>query len=221
MSPTAAIVLLWAGFAGSHLLLSSLSVRRRLVGALGLPAFLGGYSLVAFAFFVPLVWVYFDHKHAGALLWAVPVGPGLRAAIHVGMGVAFVLFASSFFQASPAGMAPAKPTPYGVTRITRHPQNMAIALFGLLHLVPNGSAADVAFFGGFVAFSVAGSWHQERRKIAEGAPGLAEFVAATPFFPFTGRGTLRGLRELSPWAVVLGIGLTVLVRHFHPRWFGP
>jgi len=220
VSPTATLVLLWLGFAGSHLALSGLPLRRRLVAALGLPGFLGLYSLVAFAFFVPLVWTYFANRHAGAILWAVPIGPGLRAGLYLGMGVAFVLFVSSFFQASPAGMAPARPTPYGVNRITRHPQNMGIALFGLLHLVPNGAGADVAFFGGFVLFGVLGSWHQERRKIAEGAPGLREFVAATPFLPFTGRETLRGLRELSPVAVGLGIALTVVVRHFHVRWFG-
>jgi uncharacterized membrane protein len=220
MAPTLTLVLLWLGFGGSHVLLSSRALRPRLVGALGLAPFLGLYSLVAFAFFVPLVWTYFAHEHAGPVLWTLALGPGGRWAIYVGMGVAFVLVASSFFQASPAGMAPAKSTPYGVTRITRHPQNMGFALFGVLHCIPNGAASDLAFFGGLALFAVLGSWHQERRKLAEGAPGLRELVASAPFVPFTGRETLRGLRELSPVAVALGVAATVLVRHFHARWFG-
>ncbi|HBZ69100.1 MAG TPA: hypothetical protein DEP35_04875 [Deltaproteobacteria bacterium] len=220
MSPTAQIVLFWLGFAAGHLVLSSVAVRTRLVASLGRLPFLGLYSAVAFAFFVPLVSTYFAHKHAGAVLWGIGVGPALRWIIYAGMGVAFVLVVASLLRPSPAGVVPGSSTPYGVYRITRHPQNMGIALFGLLHLLPNGSAADLAFFGGFALFGVVGSWHQDRRKLALGAPGFAAFYARTPFWPFTGPETLQGLRELSPAAVFLGVGLTLLVRHFHPHWFG-
>ena len=51
MSPAMRIILLWLGFAGSHLTLSSLPVRRGLVARIGENAFRGLYSLVAFAFF--------------------------------------------------------------------------------------------------------------------------------------------------------------------------
>jgi uncharacterized membrane protein len=136
------------------------------------------------------------------------------------MGVAFILVVASLLRPGPAGIVPGSATPHGVYRITRHPQNMGIALFGLLHLLPNGTAADLAFFGGFALFGAVGSWHQDRRKLAVGVPGFAAFWKDTPFWPFTGRETLLGLRELSPLVVALGIGLTVLVRYFHPRWFG-
>src|SRR6185436_11432830 len=95
MSPTTMIVLLWLGFAGSHLLLSHLPVRQRLVARLGEPAFRGLYSLVAFAFFVPLVMVYFRHKHAGAWLWTVPRTPAVVWTVQIGMGLAFVLVVAS------------------------------------------------------------------------------------------------------------------------------
>jgi len=220
MSPTVQIVLLWLGFAGSHLALSSLPVRRRVIASLGRLPFLGLYSAVAFTFFVPLLSTYFGHKHAGTVLWGLGVGPALRGVVYAGMGVAFVFVVASLLRPSPAGIAPGSITPFGVCRITRHPQNMGIALFGLLHLLPNGSAADLAFFGGFALFGVVGSWHQDRRKLAAGLPGFAAFCEKTPFWPFTGPNTLQGLRELSPLVVVLGIGTTLLVRYFHPRWFG-
>jgi uncharacterized membrane protein len=220
MSPTAQILMLWLGFAGSHLALSSLPVRRRLVASVGYVPFLGLYSAVALALFVPLVSIYFAHKHAGTLWWGLGVGGPLRGVMYAGMGVAFVLVVASLLRPSPAGVVPGSPTPYGVYRITRHPQNMGIALFGLLHLLPNGASTDLAFFGGLALFGAVGSWHQDRRKLALGLPGFAEFWERTPFWPFSGAETLQGLRELSPLAVVLGIGLTALVRYFHPTWFG-
>jgi len=44
-------------------------------------------------------------------------------------------------------------------------------------------------------------------------------TAATPFLPFTGGETLRGLREAAP-AAVIGVAATVVVRYFHAAWFG-
>jgi uncharacterized membrane protein len=220
MSPAARIALLWAGFTLTHVGLSSLPVRARLAARLGERAFQGVYSLVALAFFVPLVATFFAHKHDGRWLWVFTRGPALDWTLYVGMAIAFVLVVASLIRPSPAGVVPGDPTPRGVYRITRHPLVMGIALFGALHVLPNGTTGDVAFFGGFVVFGLIGAWHQDRRKLALGVPGFAAFHAATPFLPFTGRETLRGLRELSPAVVGAGIVLTAAVRWFHPSWFG-
>jgi hypothetical protein len=138
---TLVIVALWLGFALSHMGLSSGRLRPRLVGALGASLFQGLYSLVAFAFFVPLVWVYFAGKHAGPLLWSVPLGPGLRWTLYAAMGVAFVLVVAGFLQPSPAAIGSKTTQPGGVHLLTRHPVFMGTGLFGLLHLVPNGFAS--------------------------------------------------------------------------------
>ena len=220
MSPTAQVVLLWCGFAGTHLVLSSLPVRQRIVARISEGPFRGLYSLVAFVFFVPLVRTFFANKHAGRWLWVVERGAGLRWAMYVGMGLALVMLAASLVRPSPAAVVPGDPTPRGVYRITRHPLVMSIALFGALHLLPNGSTTDIAFFGGFIAFALAGAWHQDRRKLALDVPGFRAFYEATPFLPFTGRYTLRGLGELSPIVVGAGIAAAAVVRYFHAAWFG-
>ena len=106
MSPTARIVLLWLGFAGSHLVLSSLPVRRGLVARIGEGPFRGLYSLVAFAFFIPLVGTYFAHKHAGPWLWTLPRSTPLLWTIYAGMGLAFVLVVAGFIRPSPAALVP-------------------------------------------------------------------------------------------------------------------
>jgi uncharacterized membrane protein len=220
MSPALTIGLLWLGFAGSHLFLSSLPVRRAMIARIGELPFRGLYSLVAFAFFIPLVGTYFSHKHAGPALWTVPFGPGLRWGMYVGMGIAFVLLVASFVRPSPAAVVPGNPAPRGVYRITRHPLMMGLVIFGLLHLLPNGHAADVAFFGGFVLFPLVGAAHQDRRKLVTDAGKFRDFYEATPFLPFTGRSSLRGIRELLPTVAGLGIAVAVVVRHFHAAWFG-
>lgn len=219
MSPTARILLLWLGFAGSHLTLSSVALRGRLVARLGENAFRALYSVVAFAFFIPLVVTYFRHKHDGPWLWTLPHNAALLWTMYVGMAFAFVLIVASFVRPSPAAVIPGDPTPRGVYRITRHPLMMGLALLGLLHLLPNGSSADVAFFGGLAAFALIGAAHQDRRKLVTGAPGFREFHAATPFFPFAGPEALRGIRELVPVAAA-GIAATIVVRYFHASWFG-
>ncbi len=219
MSPTATIIALWIGFAGSHLALSSMGIRQRIVERIGEGPFRGLYSLVAFAFFIPLVWTYFAHKHAGPWLWVVPHNPVLVGIIDLGMVLAFVLVVASLVRPSPAAVIPGDPTPRGVFRITRHPLLMGLALFGLLHLVFNASSADVAFFAGFALFAPLGAWHQDRRKFAMDVPGFRQFYEGTPFLPFMGARALTGFRELGPLVAALGVGVAMIVRYYHTSWF--
>lgn len=218
---TAALVIagLWLAFGATHMGLSSQRLRPRLVATLGAGGFAGVYSGVALAIFASLVWFYFAHKHTGPLLWSIPVGTGLRWALYAGMGVAFVLVVGGLVQPSATSMAGGDTRVRGLHRLTRHPLFMGFGLFGLLHLVPNGWASDVAFFAGFPAFAVLGCRHQDQRKLASGGEDFRRYHAETPFLPFSGRETLRGLRELSPAALVGGIVLTVLLRWFHAPLF--
>ena len=224
MAPSLAIVVLWLAFAAGHIGLSSTKLRPHLVAALGEKGFMGLYSLIALATFAPLVSIYFGHVHEGAELWSFDLSTPAQWIFYVVMGVAFVLVVASVVTPSPAAMstgrAPVPSEPRGVHFITRHALFMGIGLFGLVHLVPNGYATDVAFFAGFPAFVLLGAWHQDQRKLLAEPESYPDFCAATPLIPFTGTQTLRGLRELSRMAVVLGVGLAVVVRVFHETLFG-
>lgn len=216
----AGIVALWIAFAASHMGLSSLRLRPRLVAALGPGGFLGLYSLIALAIFVPMVSLYFGNKHAGPHLWYLGAVPGLRWAVYIGMGAALVLAVAGLIRPSPATMLSSSTEVAGVYRITRHPLFMGVGLFGLLHLLgASVNAAELAFFGGLPLFALVGCAHQDRRKLATDGEGFRSFHDQTPFLPFTGRETLRGLAEM-PLALALGVGLTVLLRSFHGAWFG-
>jgi uncharacterized membrane protein len=219
MVATIVILLLWLGFAATHIGLSTTALREHLVLRLGENPFRGIYSLIAFAFFVPLIWVYFTHKHAGPRLWTLPTDIPLLFVMYVGMAVAFILVIGSLVRPSPGAVVPGSATPRGVQRITRHPLFMGLALFGLLHLLPNSTTGDIVFFGGFPVFSLIGGWHQDQRKLT-GSASYRQFHQSTPFLPFTGTATLQGIREISPAIIVGGVVATIVVRYFHASWFG-
>jgi len=222
MSPTLTIVFLWLAFAASHVALSSLKLRPRLVGVLGEGGFMGVYSLIALVTFVPMVTVYFRNKHAGPRLWSVEVSLPIEVLVTLGMGLALLILVAGIITPSPAsiGQPASKPIELkGIHFITRHAVFMAAGLFGLVHLIPNGFASDIAFFAGFPIFAVIGCIHQDQRKLVTDAERYPEFHAHTPLIPFTGKRTMRGLREISPLAYLLGIVATVILRYFHTQWF--
>ncbi len=210
VSPTLIVLFWWLAFAGSHWLLSSVSVRQRLIAVLGDWPFRGLYSIVAFATFIPLVAAYFAHQHSGPWLWQIPLTMPVLWLIYLGMTVAFILLAAAFMRPSPGSVIPGAAAPRGAFRLARHPLFTAFALMGLVHLIANGSATDVVFFGGLAVYSLAGAWHQDQRKLALDTPGYRAFYEATPLLPFSRPGRLQGLREMGPVPLVVGIGLTVL-----------
>jgi uncharacterized membrane protein len=214
------LVALWLAFAATHMGMSSLGLRPRLVGVLGERGFQGVYSLLALAIFVPLVGVYFANKHAGPHLWFLGGVPGLRHAIYLGMALCFVLIAGGLARPSPASLNAGRPEVRGALRVTRHPVFMATGLFGLLHLcVVSVHASELAFFGGFPLFALIGSHHQDVRKLASGTPEFRSFHAETSLLPNLAR-IPAALRD-DPLPALIGVGITVALRIFHPTLFGP
>jgi uncharacterized membrane protein len=214
MSSTAWIALLWVAFIATHLGLASVRVEPKLRARLGDAAFLALYSVVALAIFVPLMTIYFGNRHAGPWLWVVTVGPVLRALLYLGMTLGLVLAVGSLLRPSPASLVPnASVEVRGVYRVTRHPLVLGLALIWALHLIPNASTADVAFFGGFLVFSLAGARHQDQRKLHTGDAKIREFIAATSFLPF-GRG-FGGLADLPPLVIALGVVAALGIRWLH------
>lgn len=220
MSPTLAIVLLWLGFSVTHLVLASVRVQPKLERSIGALPFQGLYSIVALVFFVPLVAIYLYNRHDGPWLWSIAMGPVVLWSLYGVMAFALVLLANGTVAPSPASVMAGEPRARGVLRITRHPVVMSLVLFGLVHLVPNASSADVAFFGGFAAFGLVGAWHQDRRKLYHQTPGFAEFYASTSFLPFARADAWRGFSEVSPVATLLAIALTIGLRLLHAPLFG-
>jgi uncharacterized membrane protein len=222
MTAALLIAVLWIAFAGSHMVLSSRSLRPKVIAALGDDfRFQGLYSLVALGIFVPLVTIYFRHKHEGPYLGRLIETPALRWLIFIAMGATFAMAVAGLVRPSPASVVPGAAEVRGIYHVTRHPVLMALGLYGLLHLcVVSINATELAFFAGFPLFVWIGAQHQDQRKLATN-PDFKRFYEATPFLPFSRpAGVLTALRE-QPIPIALGIAITVVIRWFHPMLFGP
>lgn len=206
------------------MVLSSLPVRTRLIARLGEKAFLGLYSLVALATLVPLVWVYFENRHAGGLVWNLVAAPGVRpiAMLLAVAGIALILPGVLHPSPALAGIKQAWGS-RGLTRITRHPLFTGIALWAVSHMLLNGFVTDLLFFGGLAVFALAGAAHQDARKRVTDPARLATFFAETSFWPFAA--IVAGRNRLAwsevPWiALAVGAAIAVGIYALHPWIFG-
>jgi uncharacterized membrane protein len=224
VSAWSVVLLWWLGFAGAHLVLSSRSLRPVLVQRLGAQAFQGAYSVIVLILFVMLVRSWWPARHSGPLLWSLAGIPGVRELAIVLAFTGIVVIGLSFFQPSPVLPVPGLPTAArGLTRITRHPLFVGIALWGIAHTLINGYLSDVIFFGGFAAFSLVGGVHQDSRKRAEEGARLRSFFDETSVVPFgailAGKNRLVP-REIPVVGVITGVALAAALYTFHDRLFG-
>jgi uncharacterized membrane protein len=209
-------------FVVTHFGLSHGTIRRRLVDKLGQWPFRGLYSLVSFGTLGPAAVLWWQNRHLGPMLWELPYWPErIIAASLVLFGL--FLFFQSLASPSPASMAPANNAVRGVLRITRHPINMALALWGLAHLLANGTLGDVAFFGSFFVVGVFGAYHMDARLKRQKGEGFVEFCRHTSVLPFAAilRGRNRlAVAEMSFPLAVIGVVVFVLLVLYHGRFFG-
>jgi len=220
MSTELALILGWLVFGGTHMAMSSVTLRPKIVATVGANAFTGIYSLVALATFIPLVSVYVGHRHGGELLWNFRDTAGVRTAVMWFSGCCFAFSVASFFQPSPASFGIGGPARvHGLLRITRHPLFLPIGLIGLAHTVINGYVTDVLFFGGLFIYAIVGCMHQDTRKRVTDGPAFEKFLAETSLLPFaailTGR-TAFVASEL-PW-LGLAVGAAAAVGFYHLHW---
>jgi len=107
--------------------------------------------------------------------------------------------------------------------VTRHPMNMGLALFGLAHLLANGTVGDVAFFGSFFVLGVVGPFQMDARLKKKRGEGFADFCRQTSVIPFVailrGRTKFRA-DEISFPLFLIGIVVFVALVIFHGRFFG-
>ncbi len=193
-------------------------VKARIVAHAGQRGFALGYSVLSLAV---LVWV------IGAAGRAPFVPVWDRAPWQPHVTLTLMLAACLIL-----GLAVARPNPFsfggarnnrfnaarpGLVRYMRHPLLVALALWGVGHLIPNGDLAHVILFGGFAAFALAGGRLIDRRKRREmGADWhrVREAVTAAPLWtrPANWGGALLRLG--------LGAGLYAALIVLHPVVFG-
>lgn len=126
-----------------------------------------------------------------------------------------------------------KLSPYGLTRITRHPLILPVVPWGLANAALAGwHAPDVALFGGLAIYAVAGCKAQDLRVESSNQVGtvfedgaLTAFYRDTSFLPFAaiadGRQSLtHAWSEVSPAALLAGFVLGSIIEWATLKWIG-
>ena len=224
MDPVITIAIWAVLFVASHLLISSQSVRPRLIAAIGAQPYRGVYSLAAIGTLTPMIIEFAHHKHAGALLWYLRNFESARLLTWLMMFAAFVLLTAGIINPGPSSMiGRADGGAHGVLKLTRHPSFVAFGLFGFAHMLMNGWAGDLCFFGAFPALGILGGWHQDRRKLRDLGDSYRRFFESTSFFPGAALVSRRQRWSAAdtPWtAIVIGVAIALIVVGFHPYLFG-
>ncbi len=216
------IVVFSALFVVTHLLMSHGAIRENLVAKLGQWPFRGVYSVVSFLTLGPAAVLWWQNRHLGPVLWEF--NPWVERGIAlVLMLVAVEFLALMLADPSPASMLPGSKEPRGILRVTRHPMNMGLALFGLAHLLANGTVGDVAFFGSFFVLGVVGPFQMDARLKKTRGEAYVEFCRQTSVIPFVaiarGRTKFRA-DEISFPLFLIGAIVYVILVVFHGKFFG-
>jgi uncharacterized membrane protein len=216
------IVVFSALFVVTHLGLSHGAIRENLVAKLGLWPFRGLYSVVSFLTLGPAAVMWWQNRHLGPVLWQLD--PWLERGIALLlMFFAIELIVLMLGNPSPASMMPGDNEPRGILRVTRHPMNIGLALFGLTHVIANGALGDIAFFGSFVLLGLVGPFHMDARLKSQRGEGFLEFCRQTSVIPFVAiirKRTAFRAEEISFPLFLIGVVIYVVLVVFHGRLFG-
>lgn len=205
-----------------HFGLSSTGLRERLAEKLGESTYLGLYSLIAAAQFAWLIWAYVTAS-PGLLLWsAYPWGNYLTIAL---MPLSLLLLVGGVTMRNPTAVGghgqlddpvPAR----GVLRITRNPVMWGIGIWALGHLIANGDAASVLFFGTLAVLALLGSMLIDLKHRTRKGAKFASFELATSNLPFLamiqGRQSLgAAMKEFGVARLALVVVLYAVLLHGH------
>jgi len=207
-------------FLATHFI-SSTPLRPALANAIGEKAYLGVYSLAAFATLGWMIWAY--GKAPLEYLW--PGWPLLPAVV---MPFAFILIACGLLTRNPTAvgqakaMASAEPA-RGIIRVTRHPMMWGFMLWSAVHILARGEMKATVFFGTFLVLAALGALLIDRRKEKALGGDWKLFAAVTSYFPFLailqGRNRFDA-KEIGWRNPAIGIALTILLFQVHAWLFG-
>jgi uncharacterized membrane protein len=214
-----------AAFLALHLIIAGTRLRDAIVGAIGERPYMGLFSLASLGGIVWLAISYNQATETGTdLLWNL--GPGVSHLGIIVVGLAFLIGVTGLTTPNPTalgqeGAAAAEPT--GILRITRHPFLWGAALWAAFHLLANGDAASVVFFGTFLVLAVAGTYSIDAKKARKMGAAWVPFASRTSNVPFaailSGRNTFK-LAELLTWRLAAALGAFLLLLFLHAWAFG-
>jgi uncharacterized membrane protein len=193
----------------SHFLMSSTPLRATLVNLLGERHYSLGYSLLAVA---ALVWLIFAYRHAPDLpLWVAP--QWLDFTLIPVIVVSSILTVAGLTTPNPVivrseALFDRPDIVRGVLRITRNAFFWGAGIFSIAYLIILGDVAGLLTFGSIGFLGIAGASVIDAKKARQQGKAWDAFSAVTSNIPFLaivqGRQRLV-LREIGLWRIALGV----------------
>ncbi len=205
-----------------HVGLAGTRLRSAAAGRLGDAGFRAGFSILSV---LSITWLIIAYRQAPFwLLWIAT--DWLRWLIVALMAAAFLLFTAAVVTRSPTavgGDAMLTQEPRGVLRVTRHPMLWSFALWAALHILGNGDAASLVFFGAFLITALAGMPSIDAKIAARDPRNWPRFAALTSILPF--QAIIGGRNRLVPaeigWLpLIMAVVLWAALLLAHPWIFG-
>jgi uncharacterized membrane protein len=219
-----ALVLSALLFVGLHFLISSTSLRGAIVARTGDRTFLGLFSLLSGILIVWMV-IAFLHASRDTALWTIPGINHLALAL---MPIALLFLVAGYMTRNPTAVMMAPPAgswqPTGIFTVTRHPIMWAFGLWSVLHILANGDAAGLVFFGAFAVLSLGGTLAIDAKKLRTWpVESTRQLLATTSNLPFLaiaqGRTRFDWKRLGLPLAIAVALYLAIIF-WFHPQVIG-
>jgi len=220
MDPTSQLVIATAVFLATHFVPST-PLRAALVKSVGERAYLGLYTLVAFA---TLGWMIYAYSKAPV----EPLWQGLRMLPAFLMPFAFILIVGGVLSKNPTAVGQGKllaldDPARGILRVTRHPVMWGLLLWAGAHVLARGDFKSLVFFGGFLVLAALGTRFIDARKARDRGDDWKRFIALTSNIPFVaiaqGRNTYRAA-EIGLAKIVFGLILYGGMLLAHAWMFG-
>ena len=220
MDPTALLALATVAFLATHFVPST-PLRAAIVRSTSERAYLGLYSLVAFA---TIGWMVYAYNKAPMQ----PLWPGLRLLPALAMPFAFILIVCGVASRNPTAVGQdktlkAEEPARGILRVTRHPVQWGILLWAAAHLLARGDLKSAIFFGGFALLSALGMLLIDSRKARTLGDDWKRFAGATSNIPFVAIAQGRNRFDAAEIGIakpLAGLALYAAFLFAHPWLFG-
>ena len=208
-----------AVFIGSHFLPRLGGLRDRLIGAVGRRIYFAVYGLLSL---VLLGWVIVAAGRAPYVeLW--PQYPWTRWVPNLAMPLAVILTVCGIglpnrFTLGGRRRAVFDPASPGFSAVSRHPLLLALGLWALSHMAPNGDLAHVVLFGTFAVLALAAIPlfdMRARRALGADAPAFFAATAILSPAPLARKGWLRVMARPLAFRAGLGLILWGALLHLH------
>jgi uncharacterized membrane protein len=220
------VALAGAFLLGSHFGISSTGLRARLIDRLGEKAYLGLYSIVALVALVLLVMAY--ESAPFVLLWTASIWMWFVPLLVMPFALLFLVGGLSAPNPTAVGqdaLLEKELGPRGVLRITRNPVMWAIGLWAAAHMVPNGDAASLLFFGSLAVLALLGAVLIDAKNALRKGDAWVRWATLTSNIPFLaivqGRQNLGvAIREIGWIRLAVVVVLYAALLHGHRWLFG-